>query len=227
MSFGYVIDYRCAPKDALGGIVAAATRLAEGVRLQPERTGACGACAIADVEGPGCIGVVSTPLPAAAERWLVEQLPDALETISGEVIKQALSSGFSGQRARPLRAAGKLEARSAFERSWGSFFRRFTVSSDQILEQMFCVGEVEPPQALAVLVELGALAVDGRVPRELDEGAGLAEVATADAAARRARTQCMVTPTSSDQPALLELKRYLRALHAAFCVDARVLLFQD
>jgi len=57
MSFGYLIDYRCPPKDALGGTVAAATQLAEGAHLEPDRAGACGPCAIAASSFAGSIGL--------------------------------------------------------------------------------------------------------------------------------------------------------------------------
>jgi hypothetical protein len=225
MSFGWVVDFACPPRQALGGPLVAATRLAEGARLEPDPVH-CTPCCVAAVEGPACIGVVTTPIPPAAERWLMERLPGDLESIAGEVIKQAVAAGFEGKRAHELRGAGKLAGRGPLERSWGGFFRRFTLSSDQLLEQMFCAGDLEPAHALAILVQLSALAVDGRVPKGLDEGAGLAELAQ-DVAARRGRTQCTVTPTPSDEAAIGELKRFLRALHGAFCADARVLVVAD
>jgi hypothetical protein len=137
-----------------------------------------------------------------------------------------VGAGFTGERGRQLRKQGGLAARGAFERSWGSFFRRFTLTSEQLLEQLFCVGDIEPPHALALLVQLGAVSVDGSVPKALEEGAGLAELAE-DVAARRRRTQCTVTPTPSDEASTGELKRVLRALHAAFCLDKKVLVFHD
>jgi len=218
MAFGYVIDFACPAKDALGGTLQAATRIAEGARLVPAKSG-CDACEIGDA----CIGVVSTPID---EKWLMERLPAELESISGEVVKQAVAAGFEGKRARELRASGKLEAPRPVERSWGGFFRKFTVTSDQLIEQMFCVGDIEPPQALAILVELGAVSVDGRIPKGLDEGTGLSELAE-DVPARRKRTQCTVTATPSDESSTAELKRFLRALHAAFCLDKKVLVFGD
>jgi hypothetical protein len=221
VSFGYVIDFACPAKDALGGTLAAATRLGEGARLVPAQSG-CDACDIAD----GCIGVVAAPLAAEVEQWLMERLPGELESIAGEVIKQAVAAGFEGKRARELRRTGKLGGPRALERSWGGFFRKFTLTSDQLIEQMFCAGDLEPPQSLAILVELSALAVDGRVPTGLDEGAGLSELAE-DVPSRRRRTQCTLTITPSDPPALAELKGFLRALHAAFCLDRNVLVFAD
>jgi hypothetical protein len=221
MSFGYVIDFACPAKDALGGTLQAATRIAEGARLSAAKSG-CDACEIAEA----CIGVVSTPISNAAEQWLVERLPGELESISGEVVKQAVAAGFDGKRGKELRAGGKLSSARPLERSWGGFFRKFTVTSDQLIEQMFCVGDIEPPQALAILVELGAVTVDGRVPKGLDEGAGLSELAE-DVAARRKRTQCTVTDTPSDEKSTAEVKRFLRALHAAFCLDKKVLVFRD
>jgi hypothetical protein len=218
VAFGYVIDFACPAKDALGGTLQAATRIAEGARLTPAKSG-CDACEIGD----HCIGVVSTPLD---EKWLMDRLPEELESISGEVVKQAVATGFDGKRGKELRAGGKLGDSRPVERGWGGFFRKFIVTSDQLLEQMFCVGDIEPPQALAILVQLGAISVDGRVPRGLDEGGGLSELAE-DVPARRKRTQCTVTATPSDGDSIAELKRFLRALHAAFCLDKNVRVFGE
>jgi hypothetical protein len=229
MSFGYVVDFACPPKQVLGGTLAAATRVAEGARLAPDAS-ACAPCVIACrgavAEGPACLGIVTTPVSAEAERWLAARLPEALESLPGEVLKQAVQAGFQGARAAELRRAGKLAAKAPFTRGWGGLFRRFTVTTDQLIEQMFCAGDVEPAHALAILVQLGAVSVDGRVPVALDEGAGLAEV-TAETAGRRARTQCAVTPTAADDASIAELKRFLSSLHAAFCVDARVIVVSD
>jgi hypothetical protein len=216
VSFGWVVESACPAKDALGGTLQAATKMAEGARLVPAKSG-CDACAI----GETCIGVVTMPMSTEAESWMMERLPPELESISGEVVKQAVAAGFDGKRGRELRKEGR-----PLERSWGGFFRKFTVTSDQLIEQMFCVGDIEPPQALAILVELGAVMVDGKIPTGLDEGAGLSELAE-DIAARRKRTQCTVTPTPSDEPSIGELKRFLRALYAAFCLDKKVLIFGE
>jgi hypothetical protein len=228
MSFGYVIDFACPPKEALGGAVRAASRLAEGARLVPgpDGPGGCAACAIAAVEGPGCVGVVATPLSVAAQRWLCERLPDSLETVAGHSLQGAIAAGFRGEQAQALRRAGKLAGERAPARSWGSFFRRLTVSVDPIVEQLLLVERAAPAHGLGVLVQLGAIALDGRVPRSLDEWDAMAALAE-DVPARRARTQCTVTPTPSDESGVFELKRILRALHAAFCVDRDVLLFED
>src|SRR5262249_47811928 len=144
MSFGYVIDFECAPKDALGGVRGAPTRLAEGASLEPDMNkDRCTACSLTTPGELGCIGIVTTPISVEGERWLCERLPGTLETISGEVLKQTVAAGFQGARGKELRKQGKLASRGTFERSWGSFFRRFTLTSDQLLEQMFCAGDIE------------------------------------------------------------------------------------
>jgi hypothetical protein len=224
MSFGYVVDYRCAPKDALGGTLAAAGRIAEGATLRP--TESCAACQLAAAPGAGCIGVVATPISAAAEEWLLRRLPESIEGIAGVVVKQAVATGFLGNRARPLRAAGKLGGPHPIERHWGGFFRRFTVTGDQLFEQLFCAGDVEPAHGLAILVQLGAIAVDGAAPGADASGAGLAELAGAPADRAR-RTQCTITETTGDEQQVAELKRYLRALYAGFCLDVPVRVFSD
>src|SRR5262249_54985807 len=137
----------------------------------------CPACAL--LPAPfACVGMVPLPLTAAAEKWLVEALPEDIESLGGFLLRKAIG-GFGYDRARPAqpRQQGKLEAPEPFERHYGPFFRRFVVSSEQVLEELLCAGDVAPSHALAVLMHLSAVEVDGRALTNLDrDGVKLGEL---------------------------------------------------
>jgi hypothetical protein len=173
----------------------------------------------------GCLGLIETPLPAETERWLVDRLPGDIDGLAGFLLRKAIGDfGYDGSEGRALRERGLLQAPGPFTRHFGPFFRRFTVSSEQLLEELLCAGDVDPAHALAILVHLGAISVDGKVLVSLDEGVKLGEVVE-QVDQRRARTACTLTLDSADSPSLASLKRYLRALWAGFAVDASVKVF--
>lgn len=220
--FGFVVDDDGPDKAALGG-ASFALALADQ-DPDPGHQARCPSCTLLD-EPYGCVGLVPAPLSADAERWLVERLPEDIEGLPGFLLRKAIAEyGYTGELAGRLRQTGILAPRGGYTRHYGPFFRRFTVSTDQVIEELFCAGDVEPAHALAVLVHLGLLTVDGKAPASMDDGPLLGEV-VGEVPARRARTACTVTLEEGDDPSLVGLKRYLRALWAGFVLDATVRVF--
>jgi hypothetical protein len=215
--FGFVVDDRSPDKVAAGGAPAFAAQLAE--KSFEGHAADCRTCQL--LGRPfACVGVIETPLPAKVEEWLVQRLPDDLESVGGFLLRKAIGDfGYDGARARELRAAGRLEAPGPFERHYGPFFRRFVVSSEQILEELLCAGDIAPSHALAVLMHLSAIEVDGAVPTKLEDGdklGGLIE----KPAERQARTRCNVTPDGPIQSLVL-------ALWAGFVLDCDVFVIDS
>ncbi len=228
--FGFVVDDLAPDKVAAGGPREFALALAD--RAVAGEGGAahlaqCPTCRLLD-EPWACVGVIPTPLSAAVERWLVDRLPDDIESLPGFLVRKALGDfDYRGEFARRLRADGMLEAPVPFTRHFGPAFfpwRGFTVSSEQLLEELLGAGDVEPPHALACLAHLGAITVDGRVLLGMDEGVRYGEVIEKPAE-RRERTACLVAVEAQDDARLAALKRYLRALWAGFATDAAVRVF--
>jgi hypothetical protein len=220
MAFGFVVDDRGPDKQAAGGALPFAARLAEAPLDEAAHVAGCPACGL--LGRFGCVGAVPTPLPAAVEKWLVERLPDDLESVGGFLLRKAIGDfGYDGARARELRKRGALEAPGPFERHYGPFFRRFVVSSEQILEELLCAGDVAPAHGLAVLTHLGAVEVDGRVPAALDDGQKLGELIERPQE-RRARTRFAVELDAADEAAVSAVKALLAALWAGFVLDADV-----
>jgi hypothetical protein len=220
MAFGFVVDDRGPDKQAAGGALEFAARLAEAPLDEGAHAAACPSCAL--LGRFGCVGAVATPLAASVEKWLVERLPDDIESVGGFLLRKAIGDfGYDGARARDLRKRGGLEAPGPFERHYGPFFRRFVVSSEQLLEELLCAGDVAPSHALAVLMHLGAVEVDGRVLTALDDGQKLGELIE-HPRDRRARTRFTVEADGGDEPSLAGVKALLGALWAGFVLDADV-----
>ena len=218
MSFGYVVDDRGPDKKAHGALAFAAA-LAEGPFDEATHVASCPACKL--LGRFGCVGEVPTPIPAAVEKWLVERLPEDLESVGGFILRKAIGDfGYDGGRARDLRTRGGLAAPGPFERHYGPFFRRFVVSSEQILEELLCAGDIAPSHALAILMHLGAIRVDGSVPTRPEEGTRLGELI--EKPAERASRSAVAIDAPDDDPALAPIKGLLAALWAGFVLDADV-----
>lgn len=223
LGIGWVVDDACAPKRQAGGAAEFARRLAEAEPPVGHRA-ECPSCALVDDEF-ACVGVVEAKLSAAAEEWLAERLPVELESLAGLLLRQNLAeTGNEGKTTRKLRELGFTEAPGPFSRHWGPFFRRYTVTTDQLLEEMFLVGHVQPPHALGILVHLGAIAVDGEILTRPEDGPKLAEVFQ-NVESRRERTTFAISIAPDEGRSLRDLKRYLRALYATFVLDCELQVF--
>jgi hypothetical protein len=167
-------------------------------------------------------------LSARVEEWLVQRLPEDIESVGGFLLRKAIGDfGYDGGRARELRAQGRLEAAGPFERHYGPFFRRFVVSSEQLLEELLCAGDIAPSHALAVLMHLGAIEVDGQLPVSLNtEGEKLGQLIE-HPDQRAARTRFTLSPDEHDDPALAGVKSLLAALYAGFVLDSDVFVLDS
>jgi hypothetical protein len=218
--FGFVVDDR--GPDKKEGAVKFAAQLAERPIDEAAHAATCPSCQLLG-GGLRCVGVIPTPLPARVEEWLVQRLPEELESLSGFLLRKAIGDfGYDGARARELRKQGRLEAPGPFERHYGPFFRRFVVSSEQVLEELLCAGDIAPSHGLAVLVHLNALELDGRVPESLDvEGPKLGQLIEKPHE-RHSRTRFLLPPADGDDASLAGVKSLLAALYAGFCLDTDV-----
>jgi hypothetical protein len=222
LAFGFVVDDRGPDKREAGGAVAFAARLAERPLDEAAHLTRCPSCALLG-RGLACVGVVPTPLSARVEGWLVERLPEDLESVGGFLLRKAIGDfGYDGARAAALRKRGALEAPGPFERHYGPFFRRFVVSSEQVLEELVCAGDVAPSHALAILIHLGCLEVDGHAPKSLDtDGPRLGELIE-QPDKRRERTRLVLSVDEAADPSLQGIQALLGALYAGFVLDADV-----
>ncbi len=219
MSFGFVVDDR--GPDKTGGAVAWAAKLAEHPVDETAHAAGCPSCLLLG-RPLACVGMIPTPLSAHCEEWLVRRLPEDIESVSGFLLRKAIGDfGYDGARAKELRAKGRLAAKGPFERHYGPFFRRFVVSSEQILEELLCAGDIAPAHGLAILMHLQALELDGKLPQVLDsDGPKLGQIVS-EPATRRDRTRLAIDLPDED-PSLAGTKSLLAALYAGFVLDVDV-----
>lgn len=225
-AFGFVVDDHGPDKQAAGGALAFAARLVEAPIDEAAHAARCPSCRLLG-GGLACVGIIPAPLSEAVEHWLVERLPPKLESVGGFLLQKAIGDfGYDGERAREFRRAGRLAAAQPAVRHYGSMFRRFTVSSEHILEELLCAGDISPAHALAILIHLGAILVDGSVPAALDEGEKLGALIE-QPQERRSRTALELTAPGSPDPSLAGVKALIAALHAGFVLDADVLILDS
>jgi len=217
-AIGWVVDDGCPPKRE--GALAFAAALGERASAPAGHRDECPACELLG-EDLACVGLVAPRVAAEAEAALLRRLPDDLESLPGVLLRQFLEEAkVAGDGGAALRALGLFEAPGPMSRHWGPFFRRVTVTSDQLLEAMFDAGDVTPPHALALLCHLGGLLIDGERPLAAEHGPRLGELVRAPKT-RRTRTACTI-PAPTGDPAAAPFDRYLRALYAGFVLDCPV-----
>jgi hypothetical protein len=222
MAFAFVVDDRAPDKIERGGALRFLHALGEAPIDEARHQASCPSCQLIG-EPLACVGFIPTPLSADVERWLIDRLPGEIESVGGFLLQKAIGDfGYDGARARGLRARGALAAPGPYEKHYGPFYRRFVVSSEQILEELLCAGDLQPSHALAILMHLQAIEVDGKVPSAIEEGDRLGSLVEKPDD-RRARTR-YAAPTGSGDPSLRGVQALLRALYAGFVVDRDVYL---
>jgi len=221
--FGWVVDDDSSIKRDAGGPAAFAEKLISG-ELEPCAADQCPTCTLLD-EAAACVGVIEGPISPDAEEWLVGRLPVTIDSLPGQLLRQNLKeSSITGAGAEALRKRGLMAAPKPFTKHYGPFFRGYTVSSDQLLEEMLCAGDVQPAHALAILVHVSGIAVDDEVPANASDGAKLSEIMQSPED-RESRTLCTIHIDEDDERSIVQLKRFLRALYAAFVHDTELRVF--
>jgi len=223
LAIGWVVDDGCPPKRGEGGAATFARSLSDGAPPEGHRAD-CPTCKLLD-EDLACVGVVESRLSAAAEDWLAGRLPEHIESLPGMLLRKNLGeSGVTGATFAALRKRGFCEAPGPFSRHWGPFFRRVTVTTDQVLEELFCAGDVQPAHALGVLVHVGGIQIGRGQINSISDGGKLAHL-MANLADREPMTLPALSLRDDDESGVRQLKRYLRALYAAFVLDCEVKVF--
>jgi hypothetical protein len=153
----------------------------------------------------GCGGAIHYPITAAAEQWLLSRLPDDLNSPRGRFLTRALKDlNFDGAAIDAARSRKELYAAARpVERKWGgSIFSRTRLTSSQVLHVLIGSGSLEPTHAKFVAYFLGfmteAFAIDDSPNNQ---------------------------PSSTDEPRIAELKRFMSAV--AFAGQHGVTLLVD
>ncbi len=111
----------------------------------------------------GCYGSLNYPISRAAEIWLLKQLPDMDEPLPFLLLNQSMKEfGLTGAS---IHDKGMRERPGVFFETRERFARNLEdtqITTDQIFEMLFMVGDIQPPYGAMLLLFFGA------VPRDMD-----------------------------------------------------------
>lgn len=161
-----------------------------------------------------CHRRIRYPVPEHVEQWLMARLPERLGTTAGALLVRGLGEfGWDGAAAAKLRAAGNtyFESRVAYGVRWDSPDGSIEISSDQLFQMMFMVGNLAPTHCLMLALFLGVIPHDTSL-HLLKDAEGKA---TALAAAN--------VPNEPDAD-IEQLAAFLRTLAVAARLDATILI---
>jgi hypothetical protein len=174
----------------------------------------CAACPAELPQEFACHRRIRYPIPEHVEAWLMSRLPTTLDCTAGALLARGLGEfGWDGAPARRLRSAGTtyFESRAPYGVRWQGDDRTIEISSDQLFQMMFMVGNLAPTHCLMLILFCGVLPHDISIHDLKDaEGRSRALAATA-------------VPIESD-PDIEQLAAFLRTLAIAARLDVSVLI---
>jgi hypothetical protein len=110
----------------------------------------------------GCYGSISYPITALAEEWLMSLLPKDLNSPAGHLLRSAVTDlkytggMFLGMRPQEM----FFESRTPLKRRWGGWLSGWTLTSDQLLEMLFGLGNLQPAHCKMMSIILGLIPTD-------------------------------------------------------------------
>lgn len=176
------------------------------------------ACKLCPAELPrefACHRRIRYPIPERVEEWLMARLPVTLQCAAGALLVRGLAEfNWDGSPAAKLRAAGTtyFESKVAYGVRWqaedGSVIE---MSSDQLFQMMFMVGNLAPTHCLMLALFFGV------IPHDIS----LHELKDQDGRTRA--LDAAVVPTEVDVDTE-QLAAFLRTLALAARLDATILI---
>jgi hypothetical protein len=196
---------------------------ARGVTLQTlldeaapldEVAGHCATCPAGFAQAFACHRRIRYPIPEHVEAWLMAQLPTKLACTAGALLARGIKElGWGGEPAATLRAAGTayFESRAPYGVRWQSDDGTIEISSDQLFQMMFMVGNLAPTHCLMLALFCGVIPHDISLFDLKDE-------------AGRARALADVDLATDPDADIEQLAEFLRTLAVAARLDVSVLI---
>jgi hypothetical protein len=166
----------------------------------------------------GCVGAVNYPIPRAVEEWLAGRLQPA-SAVGGKLFLAAVRDfGYTGEPVRRFRAAGLFESDQPVpKRLRGGVFSSESVTTDQLFQALFCVGEeLNPGHCLGVLLWLGCLRLDGAAVETPQQAAAVSQLEGVD---ERRRRTALVTGADPAAAGVEAFGLLLGALYRSWVLD--------
>lgn len=163
----------------------------------------------------GCMGYIQYPISGEAERWLLNQLPMPTEPLVWLLLRQGVRDlRYDGSTVVPLRAASRTHF--AEEHIIRHQLGELTMTSDQVFEMTFLLGNIQPNHAGILLLFFGA------IRRDL-EAADIMNIGSLPPD-ERAQFNFLIQFSNDDDATTHEIKHFLHALYAAWRLNVPLLL---
>jgi len=179
-----------------------------------EVAGHCAMCPAGFAREFACHRRIRYPLPEHVEAWLMTRLPTTLDCTAGTLLARGLREfGWDGEPAAKLRATGTtyFESRAPYGVRWQGDDGTIEISSDQLFQMMFMVGNLAPTHCLMLALFCGVIPHDISL-YDLKDDAG------------RARVLAAADLTTESDPDIEQLAAFLRTLAIAARLDVSVLI---
>lgn len=196
---------------------------ARGVRIQdlldeaaPLDTVAdhCAACPAGMPREFTCHRRIRYPIAEHVEEWLMARLPRTLDCTAGALLVRGLDEfGWDGGPVARLRASGPtfFESRAPYGVRWRADGETLEISSDQLFQMMFMVGDLASTHCLMLALFCGVIPHDISV-QELKDRAGRARALEAAS-----------LPAQADE-AVEQVAAFLRTLAIAARLEASIVI---
>lgn len=196
---------------------------ARGVTLQDlidesapldEVTIACETCPALLPRELACHRRIRYPIPEHVEQWLMSRLPTSLQTTAGALLVRGLGEfDWDGAPTARLRASGDtyFESRVPYGMRWEGENGTVEISSDQLFQMMFMVGNLTPTHSLMLALFFGVIPHDISL-HDLKDDTG------------RAKALAAATIAPHPDADIEQLAAFLRTVATAARLDATVLI---
>ncbi len=174
-------------------------------------------CANCPAELPrefACHRRIRYPIPEHVEAWMMARLPTALGCTAGAMLVRGLGEfGWDGAVTAKLRAAGTtyFESRAPYGVRWEGDGAPIEISSDQLFQMMFMVGNLAPTHCLMLALFCGVIPHDISL-HDLKDQAG------------RARVLDLANVAVEADPDIEQVAAFLRMLAIAARHDVGILI---
>jgi len=188
--------------------------LDEAAELQPLESHCVDCPANCAQRSFGCMGFIQYPIAAAAEQWLLDQLPTPEEALCWMLLRRGIADfQYDGSSAVPLRDGSGIyfENDVAASRQLGEL----SINANQLFEMVFLVGNLNPNHGAMLLLFLRA------IDRDLEANAIMQLVPAAADARQKHPFRLSIDDANST---IAELKAFLYALYIAWTLNVALIL---
>ena len=171
----------------------------------------------------GCYGALNYPVTAAGEQWLVSRLQPADSPGGMMLVKAIHDFNYDGAPVRRMREGGIFDLKQPAEKVVEKkLLGSKRVNGDQIFQAFISVGgALGADHCGMLLIILGALEIDGRVPATSDDVDLLRRAMLAEAPARRDIAKLQLGPQSPETDGIQNL---LRGAYTAWVLGVDLLM---